>query len=89
MRTRKDPAVETAFTDMLRPFLKFAADTQLTPESRLRELGLDSMQAIQLLFAIEDTFDVTVPDDLLSDSTFETAGSLWQAVSRLSVGVTS
>lgn len=81
--------METTFTEMLRPFLKFAAGAELTPDSRLRELGLDSMQSIQLLFAIEDTFDVTLPDELLSDSTFETAGSLWAAVARLGTEVAS
>ncbi|MFC8008535.1 phosphopantetheine-binding protein [Streptomyces olivaceus] len=81
--------MDTAFTDILRPFLKFAGDSELTAQSRLRELGLDSMQAIQLLFAIEDNCDVSLPDELLSDATFETAGSLWEAVTQLTAGVRS
>jgi acyl carrier protein len=75
--------MDPEFISMLRPFLKFAGDREITPESRLRDLGLDSMQAIELLFAIEDTFDVVLPDDLLADSTFETADGLWGAISGL------
>ncbi|UUI66762.1 acyl carrier protein [Cellulomonas wangsupingiae] len=68
---------------MLRPFLKFAGDSPITPTSRLRDLGLDSMQEIELLFAVEDAFGVALPDEDLVDATFETAGSLWDVVERL------
>ncbi|MFF0430620.1 phosphopantetheine-binding protein [Streptomyces sp. NPDC004327] len=71
------------FEGMLRPFLKYAGEQELTAESRLRELGLDSMQEIELLFAIEDTFGVQLPDELLTETTFATAGNLWQAISDL------
>ncbi|GIJ80004.1 acyl carrier protein [Micromonospora phaseoli] len=71
------------FTEMLRPFLKFAGNGEISEESRLRDLGLDSMREIELLFAIEDTFGVAVPDDKLVDSTFATAGGLWDVVEEL------
>ncbi|MFJ9824218.1 phosphopantetheine-binding protein [Streptomyces sp. NPDC101160] len=71
------------FEGMLRPFLKYVGEQELTAESRLRELGLDSMQEIELLFAIEDTFGVQLPDELLTETTFATAGNLWQAISDL------
>ncbi|MEV4816023.1 phosphopantetheine-binding protein [Micromonospora tulbaghiae] len=71
------------FTELLRPFLKFAGPDEITEESRLRDLGLDSMREIELLFAIEDTFGVSVPDDKLVDSTFATAGGLWGVVEEL------
>ena len=72
-----------SFTTMLRPFLKYAGDNEITADSRLRDLGLDSMQAIELLFAIEDGYGVALPDDKLVDETFETAGRLWAAVAEL------
>jgi acyl carrier protein len=71
------------FVTMLRPFLKYAGDQEFTTDSRLRDLGLDSMQAIELLFAIEDCYGVTLPDDKLVDATFETAGRLWAEVIQL------
>lgn len=72
--------MDARFTELLAPFLKFLGEREITPEASLRELGLDSMQAIELLFAIEDTFGVTLPDDDMNDDTFATAGSLWTVV---------
>jgi acyl carrier protein len=70
------------FVDLLMPFLKFAGGNEITEDSRLRDLGLDSMQSIELLFAIEDTFGISLPDEDLTDTTFATAGSLWRAMQR-------
>jgi acyl carrier protein len=75
--------MDPSFVSLLRPFLKNAGDQEINAESRLRDLGLDSMQAIELLFAIEDGYGVTMPDDKLVDATFETGGGLWTEVSRL------
>lgn len=72
--------MDERFAEMLRPFLQFLNDREITPDSGLRELGLDSMKAIELLFAIEDTFGISLPDEDLNDATFATAGSLWQAI---------
>lgn len=69
------------FSQLLTPFLPLLRDRPLTEDVRLRDLGLDSMQSIDLLFGIEDTFEVALSDDDLNDSTFATAGNLWNAVS--------
>ncbi|WP_367139693.1 MULTISPECIES: acyl carrier protein [Streptomyces] len=73
--------MDARFSELLTPFLKFLGEQEITPDASLRELGLDSMQAIELLFAIEDTFGVTLPDDDMNDTTFATAGSLWTVIS--------
>lgn len=70
------------FIDLLVPFLPSLNGRPLTEDSRLHDLGLNSMKAIDLLFAIEDDLSVSLPDDDLNDSTFATAGSLWNAVQR-------
>ncbi|MFH8559484.1 acyl carrier protein [Streptomyces sp. NPDC017988] len=72
--------MDARFVELLTPFLKFLGEHEIGADSSLRDLGLDSMQAIELLFAIEDTFEVTLPDDDMNDATFATAGSLWQAI---------
>ncbi|MFJ9413728.1 acyl carrier protein [Streptomyces sp. NPDC101227] len=74
--------MDPRFTTLLRPFLKHSGpeEIDLTPDTDLRTLGVDSMQAIELLFAIEDTFGISLPDDELNDATFATAGNLWQAI---------
>ena len=75
--------MDTGFLTVLQPFLKYAGSQPITAESSLHDLGLDSMRAIELLFAIEDAYQVSVPDELLNDATFATAGSLWAAVKSL------
>lgn len=73
------------FVDLLRPFLKYAGDEEITERSRLRDLGLDSMREIELLFAVEEAFGVVLPDEMLVDSTFDTGGDLWSAIETLRV----
>jgi len=69
------------FVTLLTPFLPLLRNQVLTPEMRLRELGLDSMKSIDLLFGIEDVFAITLADEDLNDHTFATAGNLWNAIS--------
>ncbi len=80
-----DGQANPEFVAMLRPFLKFAGGQDILPGDKLRDLGLDSMREIELLFAIEDAYDVTLPDELLTDSTFSTVGHLWATISQLGV----
>jgi acyl carrier protein len=78
--------VDAEFVALVRPFLKFAGDQELTPASRLRDLGLDSMRAIEMLFALEDAYGVIVPDEKLVEGTFETCSSLWTMIEELRNG---
>ncbi|NDZ79681.1 acyl carrier protein [Streptomyces sp. SID10853] len=74
--------MDSRFTELLRPFLKNAGPggVEITPDTDLRRLGVDSMQAIELLFSVEDTFGISLPDEELNDTTFATAGSLWRVI---------
>lgn len=62
------------------PHLKVADISAVTPDADLRSLGLDSMQAIELLFAIEDEFGCSIDDSLMNDETFRTPANLWGAM---------
>lgn len=59
----------------------------LNRDTRLAELDLQSIDIIELIFAIEDKFDIEVPyspNDLNSAGiSFETIGDLASAVERL------
>jgi acyl carrier protein len=77
--------VNPAFIEMLRPFLKYAGGCAVRPDDSLRDLGLDSMREIELLFAIEDSYGVMLPDEMLTDTTFATAGQLWASITELAV----
>jgi acyl carrier protein len=54
----------------------------LTMETRLEELKIESLDMVQILFGIEDTFDVYVPQD---DQNFRlsTMGDVVDGVKRL------
>jgi acyl carrier protein len=36
---------------------------KVTIESSFQELGIDSMDAVEILFALENEFDITIPDE--------------------------
>jgi acyl carrier protein len=35
----------------------------VTIESDFQQLGIDSMDAVEILFALENEFDISIPDD--------------------------
>jgi acyl carrier protein len=47
-------------------YLKIAPET-IGEDSKLEELGLDSLGALELVFAIEEEFEVKVPDDRIPE----------------------
>jgi acyl carrier protein len=80
--------VDQDFAALLLHYLKLAGAADLTPDAELRALGLDSMRAVELLFAVEDAYAVVIPDERLTDETFATVGSLW-AVVEAAAGATT
>lgn len=56
-------------TDLTQRALNIIAQTQRIPrekvtiESSFEELGIDSMDGVNILFALENEFDITIPDD--------------------------
>ena len=70
--------------DLLRSRLRLRQRQQeLTNDSSLEALGLDSMTAIELLLDLEQTFGVILPDALLTAETFRTPATLELAVRSL------
>lgn len=61
--------------------------SEVTPDSALEGLGLDSLGLVEVIFAIEETFDVTVPfnANTPADSDFDitTVASVIAGVERL------
>ena len=53
---------------------------QLDPTTPIREKGLDSLALVELLFAIEDHFGISLPDD---QSHLDTLGELAVLVDKL------
>lgn len=71
------------FESILLRHLRFAPIGQpLEPDAPLRELGLDSMQSVELLFDLEDHYQIALDEDALNAATFATPDSLYAAVMR-------
>ncbi len=43
----------------------------LQPEARLEDLGIDSLSVMELLFKIEEAFDIRVPNDQVELATVQ------------------
>lgn len=54
---------------------------QLTPETLLADAGIDSLDALTILFAVEETFKISVPDDRARS--MKTFGDMIEAVVAL------
>ena len=52
----------------------------ISPEATMTELGLDSLTIVELLFDVEDEFDIEVPEER---ATFETVGEAAALVDEL------
>ncbi|MBB4689002.1 phosphopantetheine-binding protein [Amycolatopsis jiangsuensis] len=75
---------DSSFDETLRPFLPFLpADEALSPETPLKEYGLDSLATVELLAVLEETYNVRFSDDALTLETFENPGRLWATLARL------
>jgi len=53
----------------------------LTPETALADAGIDSLDALTILFAIEETFKISVPEDRARS--MKTFGDMIEAVVAL------
>ncbi len=70
------------FEALLRPRLPLlSSDDELTAETNLREFGLDSMAAVELLSALEADYSVQFDEEALVLDTFTTPQALWTALS--------
>lgn len=67
------------FLNTLLDHLPYATG-ELVATDELAALGLDSMGVVQLLTALEDGYGLELPDDLITEETFATVGSLWGVV---------
>jgi acyl carrier protein len=75
---------DNQFEDLLRPHLPFLpAGEQLESDALLRDYGLDSLAAVDLLSTLESTYRVRFENEALTLATFETAGILWQTLSAI------
>lgn len=60
------------------------APDRLRPADRLIDLGLgNSLLLVQLIVQIEEAFQIDLPDELLTEDTFNSVDSLWLTLSEV------
>ncbi|MFN0104943.1 MAG: acyl carrier protein [Bryobacteraceae bacterium] len=61
--------IEFVSPDVLERVVRTLAETQklpletVTPEATFEQLGIDSLDGINILFALENEFDISIPDE--------------------------
>ncbi|MFD9941091.1 acyl carrier protein [Nonomuraea sp. NPDC059023] len=55
----------------------------LEPDVSLVDLGLDSISMINLAARLEDEYQLALPDDLVTFTTFATPAALWETIREL------
>lgn len=72
-----------SFEGILRRHLPLIDGRELNADVRLADLGLDSLGMVGMVMDLEESFAITIPDDLLAQETFASAASLWAVISKL------
>ena len=74
--------------DLAGDVLKIIADYKglsvgdVTPEKTFESLGIDSLEAIDILYEVEDKFGVDIPSEALDLESTKTVGDLMQVVEK-------
>jgi acyl carrier protein len=71
------------FTGLLQSYLPLSGSGPLDPSANLMDLGLDSLNTVEILVRLEEAFDIRLPDEELIMETFETVGSLWSVLTGI------
>jgi acyl carrier protein len=78
------PSVQQRLALIVRAHLRAVGpESPISADTPMRDLGLDSLAAVDLLFAVEQAFEISFPDSLLTENTFATLGTLQSAVERV------
>jgi acyl carrier protein len=77
-------SLEARLAELLEPHLPpSAADAELGPDTPLRTLGVDSRIVVDFLVDVEDTYEIVLPDHLLTAETFESLATVAAAIGPL------
>lgn len=75
--------VEEQYATILREHLKLDADYAFQEDTVLGDIGLDSLTAVDVMLSLEDTFEVTFPDSMLTYEVFRAYSTLRDGVQQL------
>ncbi|MBO4441792.1 acyl carrier protein [bacterium] len=54
---------------------------QLTPESSMKEMKIDSLDIVEIIMKIEDEFEIEIPDDKLKE--FQNLGDIAKYIQQI------
>ena len=78
------PEIAEKVRTILREQVRFSNDVdKLSDDDDLFQAGLTSHASVNLMLALEATFDIEFPDEMLKRSTFESVGSICNAIQSL------
>jgi diaminopimelate decarboxylase len=78
------------FDGLLHAHLPWAVpDRPVPPDVELVSLGADSLALLNLLMAVERTYAIELPTELLTEEVFRTGRSLWTAIQGVRSGTRS
>ena len=63
---------------------KYSEKQDINEDSKLKEIGIDSLQVIEILLDLEDTFNVNIPDN--DNTPFFTVKELADYIAKLKEG---
>jgi acyl carrier protein len=72
--------VEQALVEIITRERKCAPE-DITVESNLSALGIDSLQAITILYELEERFEIEIPNELMEN--LETVGDIISAINNI------
>ena len=73
-----------AVRDIVKEHGRLAVDVaSLSDDASLYEAGMTSHASVNVMLALEDSFDVEFPDEMLKRSVFESVASIASALAQL------
>ncbi|MDN0197618.1 phosphopantetheine-binding protein [Streptomyces sp. S.PNR 29] len=79
-----NPPWDARFEALVRAALRLLEpDDPLPPDLRTADYGLDSLAMVELMLGIEETYEISIPDDVVKPQIFATPENLWNVVSEL------
>ncbi len=85
MLDRRVPLSTDRVVALLRPVLaKRGVDRPVAPDDDLTELGLSSLDLVNLMLAVEAEFDVKIPDRDMTPANFRTIARIERLLATLS-----
>ena len=73
-----------AVREIVKEHGRLAVDVEtLSDGASLYEAGMTSHASVNVMLALEDTFDLEFPDEMLKRSVFESVGSISAALTQL------